>query len=414
MNNSKLEKVTFVRFPESLKADLGTVKIDPTILHPILLSEGREKLTSTDCTVENLMAGLITVIAYDLNNPNFTYYTSLALALDEDIVQKLNVAAIAKENKKEYDFANELFLAVYHLLPQAASCINLATLYSYMAVEAEKKGEDSKSFIKKARNTLLDGLSRFGEDEQILSELASFEAFMGNLEEAKEALDRYFKIASDDDKKKEMKKLNEDISFKLKNSETITEAYEFISLGETEKALPIVESFITNNPNAWNGYFLRGWALRIKGDYDNARKDFLKCIEKGESNSEIYNELALCEHATNNIELAKVYLETACDLDEDNLTTTTNLAFLYLGDEEFDKAREYLEKARYIAKEDKLVSHLIDKYEEATGEKIGELIHEEFVQSEDKERDNAAFSIFSEIEKAGKDNSEEFSCDCEQ
>ena len=41
-------------------------------------------------------------------------------------------------------------------------------------------------------------------------------------------------------------------------------------------------------------------------------------------------------------------------MDESNLTTTTNLAFLFLEDGEYDEAREYLEKARYLAKDDKI------------------------------------------------------------
>ena len=178
-----------------------------------------------------------------------------------------------------------------------------------------------------------------------------------------------------------MKIAMKEIDFKLDNRDAIYEAYDFITLGEPDKALPIIDKFLSENPSIWNGYFLKGWALRIRKDYKEARECFLACLKLVEGNSEIYNELSICELELGNRELAKLYLETACDMDESNLTTTTNLAFLFLEDGEYDEAREYLEKARYLAKDDKFVKGLIEAYEKATGEKVGDIIHEEYVKN---------------------------------
>ena len=109
--------------------------------------------------------------------------------------------------------------------------------------------------------------------------------------------------------------------------------------------------------------------------------------------------------------MAEAYLETACDLDDENLTTTTNLALLYLEDENYDRAREFLEKARFLAKEDKLVSHLIKKYEEKTGEKIGALIHEELVKgNETSDGEDLATSFFNKMADTNIENKEECNC----
>ena len=407
MNTS--DKLIYVTLPSSFALDLGGFRLDPSIEVPFSVPKEREKMESGDYTVENLLSGLITSVAEDEKGENYTYYRNLVNAIDPEIVTKLNQAAIAKEQKGEYDFALLLFKAVYHLLPQSASCINLATLYSYMAVEKSKKGEDNRNDIKKARETLEGGLKLFGEDEDLLYECAAFEAFMGNLEEAKEYMDRYFPVATEGEKKEEMKKTYREVCFKIDNSEKIEEAYDFLSLGEPDKALPAIESFITNNPKIWNGYFLKGWAGRIKNEFGEAKKNFLKCIELGESNAEIYNELGLCELGEGNSELAELYLESAYDLDSENLTVLTNLAFLALGRNDYDKAREYLEKARYLAKDDKLVDHLIKKYEKETGEKIGEIIHEEIVKSEDKNGESVRDNLFRSFEK-----SDETVCDCQK
>ena len=110
-----------------------------------------------------------------------------------------------------------------------------------------------------------------------------------------------------------------------------------------------------------------------------------ECIKLGESSSDIYNELSICELEEGNRELAKTYLESAADLDPENLTVLSNLAYLYLGDGQLDEAREYLEKARYISGDDKIISSLIEEYEKISGEKIGELIHEEIVHNDDED-----------------------------
>ncbi len=377
-----LDKITYITLPPSFMVDLGPLKMDPAIKLPFSIPENREKLEKEDYTVQNLMSGLITVVAFDEKNENIDYYKSLIPAIDRDIVDKLNTAAIAKEQKKDYEFALLLFKAVYNLRPDNESCINLATLYSYMAVDAASKGDDNKEYIKNARDTLLSGIKKFGETEELLYELASFEAFMANLDEAKEYILRYLETAPEGERKEEIKKLYSEVSFKIDNKEKIEEAYDFLSMGESDRALPIIEGFIKENPKMWNGYFLKGWALRIKKEYEEAVKCFMKCLEMGISNAEIYNELSLCELSSGKRELAEIYLETAYDLDEENLTVITNLAYLMLEDGEFDRAREYLEKARYIASNDTIVDALIRKYEEKTGEKIGSLIHEEIVEGE--------------------------------
>lgn len=414
------DTIKFIKLPENFKVDLGSFTVDPSIELPILLEKGKKDIDERDYTVESLVAGMISIIAHEKDHKNFSYYKSFVLASDPKIVEKLNAAAIAKEQRKEFEFAEELFLAVYHLLPQNASCVNLATLYSYLAVEAESNGEDRREWIHKVRETLEDGLERFGEDEMILSELASFEAYMGNLQEAKEYAERYLDVAEESERKEEMKKMLSEISFKLENSDAISEAYDFITLNKPEKALPIIEKFLEANPTIWNGYFLKGWALRIKKDYEEAKKCFLECLKLGESNAEIYNELSICELEGGDKELAKAYLETACDLDETNLTTTTNLAYIYLADCEYDEAREYLERARFLAKDDKFVKGLIAEYEKATGEKIGKLVHEEYIpnpENPDEEAyDAKAFNddLFALAQSQEEDfaSAEEESCSC--
>ena len=415
MKEEKLKAIQYISVQNTLKTDLGTFTLDPSIKLPVQLPPGKTELDADDVSVENIVSGMLTIIAYDENHKHFSYYKSFIDALEPGLAAELNKAAIAKEQQKDYDFAEELFLAVYHLLPQSASCINLATLYSYMAVDAREKknDEDEDKYLLMAKRTLQDGLRRFGENENILAELSSFEAYMGNLEDAKEYLERYLMVASEGEKKQELKKVKEQIDFQLENDNEIKEAYDFIMLGMPEKALPIIDKFINANPDVWNGYFIKGWALRVKKDFEGAKEALMECMKKGEVNSEIYNELSICELELGNRELSKIYLEAAADLDGEDLNIMSNLAFLYLTDDQFDEAREALEKARFLSGNDEIVKELINQYESLTGEKIGELIHEDIVKDEDSEEVEEDDAYQEELKVIAEDDiPEEHECRC--
>ena len=139
----------------------------------------------------------------------------------------------------------------------------------------------------------------------------------------------------------------------------------------------------------------------------------MKCLELGERSADIYNERSIDELESGDRELAKTYLETAADLDPDNLTVASNLSFLYLQDSQYDEAREYLEKARFLSGSDEIVRNLIEEYEKKTGEKIGELIHEEIVHDDSNHEDEDDDAYQKEIEEIEKDGiPEEDECHC--
>ncbi len=387
MENHELSRIRYIKVPQNLKLSEGAFKIDPEIRLPIQIKEGKKNIEEDDLTIEAIVAGMLTLIAYDELNKDIDYYKAFVKAVEPDIASNLNTAAIAKQEAKDYDFAEELFLSVYHLEPQSASCINLATLYSYMSVnEEEKKNLDkADEYLAKAKATLLDGLRRFGENEWILAELASFEGFLGNLEEAKEYSERYLLVASEGERKEEIKKFLKEVNQHLESDNAFKEAYDYIMLDMPDKAISAIDSFLEKNSGIWNGYFIKAWALRKAERYDEAKKCLLKCLELGESNTDIYNELSICELECGNKELAKQYLNTAVDLDGTNLTAMSNLAFLLIEDKEYDDARYYLEKARNVAADDEIIKNLIKSYEKATGEKIGDKITEEVVNSDEDE-----------------------------
>lgn len=386
--NKILQDLVFIRLPSSMERDLGDFHIDPSIEIPVQLPAGKDSLESTEISIELLVAGMLKIIAFDPDHKNFPYYRDFVLAVQADAPEELNLAAISQEQKENYDFAEELFLTVNHLAPQSATFINLATFYSKRASLDTSKGTSYDFYQQKAMETLKEGVTLFEDDAPLLNELGFFHLYQGNVEIAKEYLDRFLEVAEDDEKREHVQKIMGDINNKLNNDKLLMQAYDQIQMSKDEEALINLEDYLKESPKVWNAWFLKGWALRRLQKFADAEKAFLACISLGESSSDIYNELAICALETGKKDLAKNYLNTAVDLDEKNITLLSNLAYLHLQDEELDEAREFLELARNIDEKDPVIVRLMNDYEQTTGEKLSSPIVQQFVNTAElKEKD---------------------------
>ncbi len=379
--NNTLQDLVYISLPSSMERNLGDFHIDPSIEIPVQLPEGKTSLESTEISIELLVAGMLKIIAFDPEHKNFPYYRNFVLAVQGDAPEELNLAAIAQEQKGNYDFAEELFLTVNHLAPQSPTFINLATFYSKRASLDTSKGTAYDFYQQKSMETLTEGVALFEDDAPLLSELGFFHLYQGNVEIAKEYLDRYLAVAKEGDKRDHVKKIMDDINNKLNNDKLLMQAYDQIQMAKEQEALTSLEQYIKENPKVWNAWFLKGWALRRLSRFADAEKAFLSCISLGESSSDIYNELAICALETDKKDLAKNYLNTAIDLDEKNITLLSNLAYLHLRDDELDEAREFLELARNIDEKDPVIIQLMSDYEQTTGEKLSAPIVQQFVST---------------------------------
>ncbi len=379
--NNKLEGIVFINLPSSMSKKINDFIIDTNIPIPYQLNDNQTEVNPEEITIERIVAAMIKIVAWDESNDHFDYYRDFIQAAQSDAVNQLNLAAIAKEKAEEYDFSEELFLAVNNLAPQPSTFINLATHYSNQAVKRKDKEETQYDyFLQKAFSVLNDGLKKFEDNPDLLCEIGYFHVYQNNIEAAREYLEKYLEQADKKDERiSQVQKLLTDINEKISDDSKLLEAYDQINLSNEDKAIELLDEFISKNPDVWNAHFFKGWALRRQEKYDLAKPCFLEALKLGECNSEIYNELAICALEEGQRELSLFYLDTAIDLDPDSITLLTNYALLNLEDKNYDKARYILEKARAVDENDPLVKHLIEVYSEATGEDLTKIVHEEVV-----------------------------------
>ena len=376
----KLKDVQFITLPGDRKIGDTVIRGDKSL--PVQFQAGQKP---EDIDFNSIVAGLIKVIAWAPENKDFDYYKELLLNLQPNVAQELNLAAISKSNKKDYDFAQELMLAVKNLTDAPESYINLAVLYAQMTVQLHEKADHVKAdmYDDKILQVLNECLEKHPGYAPAYSEISAFHMRHGDIESARDNLARYVKLETDEKKRKQAEKTLANFNKMLDSKDQIMYAYDKMMMGCADEAITAINKYLASGEKSWEAYFIRGWAKRTLEDYEEAQKDLLESLRIEAGNAEVYNELSICARERGDVELAKNYLQIALDLDDEDIVYAVNLAFLHLADAEYTESRELLEKARLIDPDDPQLKYLIQQYEKATGDKIGEVIKEEVYTDED-------------------------------
>ncbi|MGI6432319.1 MAG: tetratricopeptide repeat protein [Sphaerochaetaceae bacterium] len=366
-----LNDIIFITLPDSPPTQSGEFSFDPTIALPVQLPEGSTTIEAdSGLRIEQIAAGLIKVIAHNSSHANFDYYCDLLLALQPDVVHELHTAAVAKAQTEDEQFAEELFLAAVHLNPHIAELyVNLGILYGQQARKARDANQQHvyDEAITKQMDTLRKGLEVLPYSELLLKESGMLNLFLGNDEIAYEQLNAYLAQAKDSEEKELIAKKVEELGSQIEDEQTLQAAFDEMQLGNEEQALRLATTYATNNPRLWSGFFLQGWALRRLGRYQEAQSAFLRCLELGEQNADIYNELSICALELGERQLSQEYLEIALELDEESVKLISNLAFLKLEEQQYQEVQHLLNRGLALDAQDPALLYIQKELNKRTG-----------------------------------------------
>ena len=109
-----LESIYFISIPENFEFSSEAFQIDKTVKLPVQRkdSEAAGNFNPEEITTEQVLAGILTVLAYDKKNPHLDYYRSIITKARPNIKQELCEAAILKTKNEDFDLAEEIFLAL--------------------------------------------------------------------------------------------------------------------------------------------------------------------------------------------------------------------------------------------------------------------------------------------------------------
>ena len=157
MNSTNpLESVFFITLPDDYSLPENAFKIDTTIPLPVQSSvKNPSEFDMNSLTWEMILAGILSILAYDINNKHIHYYRSLLTSVKPNIKTELTQAAILKVKNEDFDIAEEIFTALHGLDPEdMGTILNLALFFDERAESYRKSGlnEDADAYDEFAHN----------------------------------------------------------------------------------------------------------------------------------------------------------------------------------------------------------------------------------------------------------------------
>ena len=103
--SNSLDSVYFITLPENFQLSKNAAHIDPTIPLPVQkkAEDAPGNFNMEELSPEQILSGILTVLAYDKDNRHLPYYRSVLKSALPDIQKELTETAIIKIKNEEFD-----------------------------------------------------------------------------------------------------------------------------------------------------------------------------------------------------------------------------------------------------------------------------------------------------------------------
>jgi tetratricopeptide (TPR) repeat protein len=358
-----LRRLVFIELPASFAKSLGPFTPDPAIPLPVETTPvasgakvlSPERFDPYSLTPEALVAGMLRLLAWRPDHEHAGYYRAFVKAVKPDILAELSEAGIVKARNKDWEIAEEIFLALAGLFPEAPEpLLDLAILSEDRAELYEQSGREA--LAEEMDGRAFDAYKRLLALEPPFPPAFFNAAFFflrrRSFERAASLLDTYVKLGDDEDKLARAKEVLQKLGEQGYLDNLFKEAFDFIRLGEEEKGLAKAEEFIRLHPGVWNGWFLVGWADRRLGRWDEGREAFEKALILGAEGVDSLNELSICLLELGRLGEARKALERALRIEPENVKVIVNLGVLAVRQDRTREAMGFFRSALEIDPED--------------------------------------------------------------
>lgn len=377
--NNPLNSVVFITLPEDFEISKKAMHIDTTIPLPVQLPIGsnpEEPFDISTLSEEMILAGILTVLAYDKSNPNLNYYRNIITNAKPNIKTELSEAAILKARNEDFEIAEEIFDALRGLDPEdMAIVLNTALFFDQRADSYRKSGliEDADAYDNDAEYYYKQAMDSEPAIPDAFFNAGFFYLKQKNFIKGKECFEIYLAYvvdAKDEElgengiyKKQRAAEIIRDIENRNLDDELFKSAYDLICNEEEEKGLDKIRQFLEKNPKIWNAWFLLGWGLRRLGRYEDAKQAFDETVKLGGDNCDTFNELAICQMELGDLTGSKKTLLQAFQLEPENTKIMSNLGFISLKEGDIESARGYFTAVLEFDPEDKIALSALSQLE---------------------------------------------------
>ncbi len=378
-SSSPLDSVYYIQLPEGFTLSKEAMHIDPTIPLPAQKKalDDAGSFNMQELTQEQILAGILTVLAYDRHNEHTEYYRSIIKEARPNIKQELSEAAILKIKNEDFEIAEEMLLALQGLDPEdVAITLNMALFFDQRADSYRRSGlnEDADAYDDSALTYYNQAMDAEPPAPDAFFNAGFFFLKQHNYIKARDCFETYVALtcdAKDEElgengiyKKERAQQIINDIKNQNMDDVEFKAAYELISSGQEEKGLDQIRKFIQKNPKVWNAWFMLGWGLRRTGRFDEAAQVFEKALELGgDENSDCFNELAICNMELQNFDKAYDNLVKALAISPESTKIMSNLGYLSLKRGDVSAAQKYFSAVLEYDPDDKIAAAELSKLE---------------------------------------------------
>lgn len=368
-----LDSLVFITV--SAEQHLPAEVFDASIPLPVQLASPGAKFDPAGLSLEMILAGMLTVFAYDPENAHLAYYRAIMKALRPNIRSEMTEAGILNAKNGDFELAEEIFLALRGYDPEdRLTVLNLALLMDERADAMRKSGLEDEADAFDANAFEYYRLAMMAEPPipDSFFNAGFFYLKQKNYAKARAALETYLKLETDSGesgkfRKQKAREIVDEISSRNLDDDLFKSAYDYITMGQEEKALEQIRLFMEHHAKVWNAWFLLGWALRRLERWEDARQAFTQALELGnrgnsgiaEAYVEICNELAICLMELGDLEGSKTWLLSALEQEPENTKVISNLGTVALKQGKQEEAAGFFRTVLEIDPRDRLAREML-------------------------------------------------------
>ena len=378
MENSN-KQLIYIKVPDEYALAAKIPGFDSSIPFPLLLTDEGNEFTAESISEEMILAGMLHVFAYERDNRHIAYYRDIFKELRPNILEEMTNAVILKIKNADFDLAEQLLFALEGLFPEHIQTkLNVALLMDERSHFYEQAGAEdyAEYYTDKAFQAYKEVLAAEPPLPDAFFNAGFFFIRQKNFPKAKSVFETYLHIETAQDeltahRKQKASELIEWIETQALDDELFKGAFDFIQMGEEEKALEKIREFLELHPKVWNAWFLLGWALRRQERWQDASEAFLHCLELGKKTPkelavaycDICNELAICLMELDRFDESRRWLMSALEQEPENIKIISNLGTISLKEGKTEEAKAFFRTVLDIYPEDTLAVEILKKLE---------------------------------------------------
>ncbi len=364
-SNKPLDSIVYISIPENLKTVSDSLILDPGILLPVEVPEGIDPVNwdTSDLSWEMIISGMLKILAYDSGNKDSKYFRDFILSVKPKIIEELTQSAIVKAQIHHYELTEEIFMALIGLQPdELRHKLNLAIMFENQGnyLTGLNRIDEADGVFALSEDLYLQLIENGEKLPDIYLNSAWFFYNRQDFSKASELLNLYIQSGKDEVKLAEAKKLLKDTAALKGQNDQYKEAYQLITQDRNQEGIEIISTFLIENPEVWNAWFLKGWGLRKLEKFEEALAAFSKAFELNNDQVEVLNELAICQMELNRFEKAEELLMKAYQSDPENTKVISNMGILCLKQHKNEEALGFFYTVLELEPEDPIALEYIN------------------------------------------------------